>query len=70
MEDSVYKIIELVGTSDKSWEDATSNAVNQAAKTLRGLRIAEIVEQDATIKNGKITAFRSKVKLSFKFGKG
>lgn len=70
MEDSVYKIIELVGTSDKSWEDATNNAVNQAAKTLRGLRIAEIVEQDAIIKDGKITAFRSKVKLSFKFGSG
>lgn len=70
MEDSVYKIIELVGTSNKSWEDATSNAVNQAAKTLRGLRIAEIVEQDAIIKDGKITAFRSKVKLSFKFGSG
>jgi len=70
MEDSVYKIIELVGTSNKSWEDATNSAVNQAAKTLRGLRIAEIVEQDAIIKDGKITAFRSKVKLSFKFGSG
>lgn len=69
MDSSVYKIIELVGTSKTSWEEATSNAVNKAAETLHGLRIAEIVEQDATIEDGKITQFRAKVKLSFKFGK-
>ena len=67
MDDSVYKIIELVGTSDKSWEGATSNAVNKAAKTLRDLRVAEVLEQDAIIKDGKITHYRTKVKVSFKF---
>lgn len=69
MDGSVYKIIELVGTSKTSWEEATRNAVSKAAETLRGLRIAEIIEQDATIEDGKITQFRAKVKVSFKFGK-
>ena len=67
MADSVYKIIELVGTSSDSWEKAAANAVKQAAKTLRDLRIAEVSELDIQLKNGKIEAYRAKVKLSFKF---
>jgi flavin-binding protein dodecin len=67
MADSVYKVIELVGTSTKSWEDAAASAVEQAAKTLRDLRVAEVVEQDITIEDGKIQVFRTKVRLSFKF---
>jgi flavin-binding protein dodecin len=67
MADSVYKIIELVGTSKDSWEKAAANAVKQAAKTLRDLRVAEISELDMQLKNGKVDAYRAKVKLSFKF---
>ena len=67
MADSVYKIIELVGTSPDSWEKAAANAVKQAAKTLRDLRIAEVSELDIQLKNGKVDAYRAKVKLSFKF---
>jgi flavin-binding protein dodecin len=67
MADSVYKIIELVGTSTDSWEKAAKNAVAQAAKTLRDLRIAEVSELDMQLKNGKVEAYRAKVKLSFKF---
>jgi len=67
MAESVYKIIELVGTSSDSWEKAAANAVKQASKTLRDLRIAEVAELDIQLKNGKIEAYRAKVKLSFKF---
>ena len=65
--DSVYKFIELVGTSTESWEKAAAVAVETAAKTLRDLRIAEVVEMDMQIDNGKVTAYRTKVKLSFKY---
>ena len=66
MAESVYKIIELVGTSTESWEKAASAAVTQAAKTLRDLRIAEVKELDMQIAEGKVVAYRAKVKLSFK----
>ena len=67
MPDNVYKIIELVGTSTESWEKAAANAVAKAAKTLRDLRIAEISQLDMHIKDGKVEAYRAKVKVSFKF---
>jgi len=67
MPESVYKIIELVGTSSESWEKAASNAVERAAKTLRDLRVAEISDLDMQIKDGKIESYRAKVKVSFKF---
>ncbi len=65
--DSVYTIVELVGTSPVSWEDAAKKAVEAASKSLRELRIAEIVQQDLKVENGKITAFRVRIKLSFKY---
>ncbi len=67
MSESVYKIIELVGTSTESWEKAAAAAVAKAAESLRELRIAEISQLDVTIKDGKIEAYRAKVKLSFKY---
>lgn len=67
MAESVYKIIELVGTSTESWEKAATAAVERASQTLRDLRVAEISEQDIVLKNGKVEAFRAKVKVSFKF---
>jgi flavin-binding protein dodecin len=67
MAESVYKIIELVGTSTESWEKAAAAAVTKASKTLRDLRIAEISELDLQLENGKIRAYRAKVKLSFKY---
>ena len=67
MSDSVYKIIELVGTSTESWEKAAKNAVDKAAESLRDLRIAEITQLDMHLKDGKIEAYRAKVKVSFKF---
>lgn len=67
MSESVYKIIELVGTSDVSWEKAAENAVLRASKTLRDLRVAEISKLDMTIKNGKIESYRARVTLSFKY---
>ena len=67
MPDTVYKIIELVGTSPESWEKAAANAVAKAAETLRDLRIAEVSQLDMHIKDGKIEAYRAKVKVSFKF---
>jgi flavin-binding protein dodecin len=67
--ESVYKVIELVGTSTESWEKAAQQAVDQAAKTLRDLRIAEVVEMDIQIDEGKVRAYRTKIKLSFKFDK-
>ncbi|MBU4344990.1 MAG: dodecin family protein [Desulfobacteraceae bacterium] len=67
MDKSVYKIIELVGTSEVSWEDAAKNAVETAGKSLKNLRIAEIVKLDMKIDNGKVTAYRARVHLSFKY---
>ena len=67
MAESVYKIIEVVGTSPESWEKAATAAVNRAAKTLRDLRVAEIVQLDMQISDGKVEAYRAKVRLSFKF---
>jgi flavin-binding protein dodecin len=67
MSESVYKIIELVGSSPTSWEDAAKNAVETASKTLKDLRIAEITELDMKIENGKVAAYRAKVNLSFKY---
>ncbi len=65
--ESIYKIVEVVGTSTESWEDAARNAVKAASSTLRDLRIAEVVKQDMTVKNGKIMSFRTRVLLSFKY---
>ena len=70
MAESVYKIIELVGTSTVSWEKAAQAAITKASKSLRDLRIAEIVEFDLQLKNGKVEAYRARVKVSFKFGDG
>ena len=67
MPDSVYKVITLVGTSTDSWEKAAATAVERAAKTLRDLRIAEIEELDMQLENGKITNYRAKVRVSFKY---
>jgi hypothetical protein len=67
MAESVYKVIELVGTSTESWEKAASAAVKTASKTLRDLRIAEVSELDLQLEDGKIRAYRAKVKLSFKY---
>ena len=67
MAESVYKVIELVGTSTDSWEKAAAAAVERAGKTLRDLRIAEVVEQDMQIEGGKVAAFRVKLKVSFKY---
>jgi flavin-binding protein dodecin len=65
--DSVYRITEIVGTSKTSWEDAAKNAVKTASKTLRDLRVAEIVKLDMVIEDGKIAAYRARVNLSFKY---
>lgn len=70
MVDSVYKIIELIGTSTESWEKAATAAVARASQSLRDLRVAEVSEQDLVIENGKVTAFRAKVKVSFKYEGG
>ncbi len=67
MSGSVYKIIELIGTSDVSWDDAAKNAVERASKTLKDLRIAEVTSQDLKIEDGKIVSYRTKLKVSFKF---
>ena len=67
MTESVYKVIELVGSSTKSWEKAAQAAVERAAHGLRDLRVAEVVAQDVVIENGKVGAYRTKVKLSFKY---
>jgi flavin-binding protein dodecin len=66
----LYKIIELVGSSDKSFEDAIKTAIETASKTLRDLRVAEVEKLDVRIENNKIAAYRAKIKLSFKFDKG
>ncbi len=67
MSDSVYKIIELVGTSDVSWEKAAQNAVETASKSLKNLRIAEVDKLDMKLDNGKVVAYRARVNLSFKY---
>ena len=69
MAESVYKIIELVGKSDKSWEDAAKAAVDTASKSLKNLRIAEIVKLDMKLEEGKVAAYRARVSLSFKYDK-
>ena len=66
---SVYRITELVGTSPNSWEEATSNAVRTAASTLRELRVAEVSKLDVVVEDGKVTAYRARVSLSFKYEK-
>lgn len=67
MPESVYKVIELVGTSSESWEAAATAAVTRASKSLRDLRIAEVAELDLQIENGEVRAYRAKVKVSFKY---
>jgi len=67
MPGSTYKIIELVGTSPSSWEEATKNAIETASKSLKDLRIAEITKLDVTIEDGKLTAYRARVNVSFKY---
>lgn len=67
MAEAVYKVIELVGTSPQSWEKAAAAAVARASKTLRDLRVAEVVNLDMTIEDGKVEAYRAKVKVSFKY---
>ena len=67
MSESVYKVIELVGTSPTSWEDAAKNAVETASKSLKDLRVAEITKLDMKVENGRVTAFRARVNLSFKY---
>jgi hypothetical protein len=65
--DSIYKVIELIGTSPNSWEEAAKNAVDTAGKSLKNLRIAEVVEFDMKVEEGKVSAFRARVKVSFKY---
>ncbi|HOV90796.1 MAG TPA: dodecin family protein [Syntrophorhabdaceae bacterium] len=67
MSNSVYNIIEIVGTSTKSWEDAAKKAVETASKSLKDLRIAEIVKLDMTIEDGRVVAYRARVNISFKY---
>ena len=67
MAESVYKVIELVGTSDKSWERAAEAAVKRAGQSLRDLRIAEVTKLDVKVENGKVTQFRTRLSLSFKY---
>jgi flavin-binding protein dodecin len=66
--DTIYKLVEVIGTSTKSWEEAAKNAVETAAKTLRDLRIAEVVKMDMKVEGGKVRAYRTRVLLSFKYG--
>jgi dodecin len=70
MAEAVYKVIELVGTSSESWEKASAAAINRAAKTLRDLRVAEVVKLDVQLKNGKIEAYRARISVSFKYERG
>jgi dodecin len=67
MPESIYNVIELIGTSEKSWEDAAKNAVDTACKSLRNLRIAEVDKLDLKVEEGKVVAFRVRLKLSFKY---
>jgi flavin-binding protein dodecin len=66
MADSVYRVFEVIGTSPKSWEEAAMSAIRLASKSLRDLRVAEVVEQDLVITDGKVEAYRTKLKVSFK----
>ena len=68
--EGVYRVTEVIGTSTKSWEDAAMAAVKRASRTLRDLRVAEVVEQDLVITNGKVEAYRTKLKVSFKYEGG
>ncbi len=70
MADSVYKVVELVGTSDASWEQAAKYAVETAGESLKNLRVAEITKLDMKVENGKVVAYRAKVSLSFKYETG
>ena len=67
MSNSIYKVMELIGSSEVSWEDAANKVIEKASKTLTDLRVAEVVAQDLKLENGKITAYRTKLKVSFKF---
>jgi len=67
MPNSIYKVTEIVGTSTRSWEDAAKRAIETAAESLRELRVAEVSDLDVTVENGKVKAYRAKVKLSFKY---
>jgi dodecin len=67
MAGSVYKIIEIVGTSTKSWEDAAKTALETASKSLEDLRVAEVVKQDVTVENGKVASYRVRLNISFKY---
>ena len=67
MSDSIYRVTEVIGTSPTSWEDAAKNAVETAARTLRDLRVGEIVRLDVTIDEGKVTSYRARVNISFKY---
>lgn len=68
MQDRVYQVIELIGSSSESWEKAAENAVKEASKTYDDLRVAEVVEMDVLIENGSVIAFRTKLRLSYKQG--
>ena len=70
MADSVYRVTELVGTSSESWEQAAASAVETAAQTLRDLRIAEVIELDLQIEDGRVRAYRTRLKVSFKYERG
>ncbi len=70
MADSVYRVTEVIGSSSKSWEDAASNAVETAGKSVRDLRVAEVVKADVTIENGKVTTYRVRLNISFKYESG
>jgi len=67
MPDSVYRVTEVIGTSSESWEAAARSAVQTAAKTVRDLRIAEVIQEDVTIENGAVTSFRVRLNISFKY---
>lgn len=67
MPNSIYRVTEVIGTSSRSWEDAAKRAIETAAKSLRELRVAEVSDLDVTVENGKVKAYRAKVKLSFKY---
>jgi dodecin len=70
MSDSVYRVTEVIGVSSESWEAAARNAVETAARTIRDLRIAEVVREDVTIENGKVTGYRVRLDISFKYDSG
>jgi dodecin len=70
MTDSVYRVTEVIGVSDESWEAAARNAIEVAGRTLRDLRIAEVVREDVTIENGQVTSFRVRLNISFKYESG